>query len=139
MSYSDGKFQARVMNLVSPSTSWGTSTASSATGHNTTGVVVLPKFIRATEVGAIRMRCTVIPDAGSTAVKANFLNGTNTFGVVTLTTATAQAQLDGVMTAANASFAADGQPTVNLVGTATATADASGSWEIWFENKENFS
>lgn len=139
MSYSDQKFQTRVNGILSPNTSWGTATASSATGHDTTGVVVLPKLFRRTAINNLRMRCSVIPNAASTVVKANFLNGTNTFAVVTLTTATAGQILDATVTATNGTFAADGQPTVNLVGTATASAAASGSWEVWVEAQELFS
>lgn len=137
MAYSDQKFYTRVMSLISAPVSWGTATASATDGHDITDQTpVLPKFFRRTAVGAIRMRCTVIPNAASTAVKAHFLNGTSTFGVVTLTTATAGQILDGTVTSSNGTFTASGQPTVKLTGTATASAAANGSWEVWFETTE---
>lgn len=139
MSYSDGKFQASVPGILSPVNTWGTATASGAVGHDTTAVIGLPKYFKATKITDIKMRCTVIPNAASTTVKANFLNGTNTFATVTLTTATAGQVLDATMTASNGSFAADAGPTVNLVGTSTASAAASGSWEVFAETQELFS
>ena len=135
MAYSDPKFQIAYERIVLQATSFGTATAASAVGCDLdlSAVAILPKFIRRVEVKAIRVRCTVIPDAGSTAVKLHFLNGTSTFGVVTLTTATAGQWIDGTVTASNAIIAANDQPTCKTTGTATASADAMGTYEITFE------
>jgi hypothetical protein len=137
MPYTDPKFQVNVPGILSPPTSWGTATVSGAIA--TTGIVVLPKFFKAEKFTSINARCTVIPNAASTALVANFLNGTNTFATITLTTATAGQVVSGVVTESNATFAAAGQPTVNLNGTATASAAAQGSWEIFAETKEAYS
>jgi len=136
--YTDPSLQASHFAQVQPATSFGTATAASATGCDLTGVGALPKFTKRIKVDKVRFKCTVIPDAGSTAVKANLLNGTNTFAVVTLTTATAGQWLDGVVAAANATINADVVPTINTTGTATASADAMGTYEIYFEYKFAF-
>jgi len=139
MSYSDSKYASRSVVRVAEAQSFGTATASSATGANITPVLYLPKFFRRTKVGGVRMTVTTIPDAGSTALVASFLNGTSTFATVTLTTATLNQVLDGAVTVANATFAADVQPSVVVTGTATASADAQGSYHIDFELQELFS
>lgn len=138
MGYSDPKFYARELNLVAVAASFGTATANSATGANATAVAALPKFFRKTTVNKVRLRCTVIPNASSTALVASFVNGTNTFATVTLTTATVGQFLDGVVTASNATIAADAAPTINLTGTATASAAANGSYDVLFETQESF-
>ena len=139
MAYTDAKFNVRQITRVLGAASFGTATASSATGADTTPAVYLPKFFRRTQVLGVRMTVTTIPDAGSTALKANFLNGTSTFATVTLTTATAGQVLSGTVTAANAVFAADGQPTLTVTGTSTASGDAQGSYNVDFEVQELFS
>jgi hypothetical protein len=138
MSYSDPQYAARPFARVVQAVDFGTSTASSATGANTTPTVYLPKFFRRTQVNNVRMTVTTIPDAGSTALVASFKNGTSTFATVTLTTATLNEVLDGTLTAANAIFAADGQPTVVVTGTATASGDAQGAYHVDFELQELF-
>ena len=139
MSYSDQKFYARVYAKVQQACSFGTTTASSATGADTTPTCYLPQFDRRTKLNAVKMTVTVIPDAGSTALKAHFLNGTDTFSVVTLTTATAGQVLTGVMDTSYNTFAADSAPTVKVTGTSTASADAQGAYDIYFEQQELFS
>lgn len=118
--------------------SFGTATASSATGHNLSDVAAsLPKFQKRTDVLGVRLRVTVIPNAASTNLVAQFMNGTNTLGTAVLTTATADQFVDFTITnAANGTFADDAQPTINLTGTATASAAANGSYDIWMEVKE---
>jgi len=137
--YENDMYDARAMVKVACAASFGTTTASSTIGANTTPTVYLPKFFRRTKISALRMVVTTIPDSGSTALKASFLNGTSTFATVTLTTATAGQVLDGTITAAAAVLAADGQPTIVVTGTSTASADAQGSYDIYFEQQELFS
>ena len=140
MSYSDQKFYSRRQSIALPALSFGTATASSATGLNLTPTgAVLPKFFRRTAVTGVRARCTVSANAAATAYKLNLLNGTSTFATVTLTTATASGVYDGTVTASNATFAADGQPTFNITGTSTASGDAAGTFEITFETQELYS
>lgn len=100
----------------------------------------LPKFVRRTQVSAIRLRCTEIPNALATGLVASFLNGTNTFATVVLTTATADQFLDAtVVTDDDVNiFAKDVQPTVNVAGTATGASDSLGDFDIWFEIEEKF-
>lgn len=137
--YDDAMYGARVSVKVAENADFGTATASGTDGANTTPTVYLPKFFRRTKVNKVRMIVRTIPDSGSTALKAHFLNGTDTFAVVTLTTATAGQALDATVTAGSATFAADGQPTVKVTGTATASADAQGKYDIYFEQQELFS
>lgn len=131
--YTDPQFQVEQLIPVALAVSFGTATASAATGINEADCVPnMPKFIQRTQVTGGRLRCTVIPDAGSTGVKASFMNGTATFGTAVLTTATADQFIDVVITtAANAVFAADGQVVVKLNGTATASADVNGTYDVW--------
>lgn len=131
--YADPQFQVEQLIPVAFAVSFGTATASAATGINEADCVPsMPKFIQRTQVKNIRLRCTVIPDAGSTAVKASFMNGTATFGTAILTTATADQFIDATITSvANSVFADDGQVVVKLTGTATASADANGTYDVW--------
>lgn len=138
MSYSNQMYDARKQAMVAHAVSFGTTTASSATGANTTPVLYLPKFERRVQVNKVRMAVTTIPDDGSTALKANFLNGTNTFATVALTTATLGQVLDGTVSTSYNTFTAGVQPTLTVTGTATATADAQGSYHIYFEVQELF-
>lgn len=100
----------------------------------------LPKFKRRTEVSAIRMRCTAIPNAEATNLVVSFLNGTSTFATATITAASADAFVDAtVVTTGDVNvFAKDVQPTVNVAGTATGASDSLGDFDIWFEVEEKF-
>lgn len=139
MSYSDAKYDARVFHRVASAVSFGTATASSATGHDLSDVCAgLPVFPRRSTVSGFKLRCTTIPDTGSTAVVAQLMNGTTTVGTAVLTTATADQWLTGVVTAANSTFAAADEAKINLTGTATASADANGAYDVWFEVSEAF-
>ncbi len=138
MSYSNQMYDARKLSMVLYAASFGTTTASSATGANTSPTVYFPKFERRTKINKVQMIVTTIPDDGSTALKANFLNGTATFATVALTTATAGQVLEGTVTASNATFTASSAPTVTVTGTSTASADAQGSYTVFFEAQELF-
>lgn len=137
MGYSDQMFYTRPLLLWGQAVSFGTTTASSVTGANATDVAPqIPTFTRRSIVNAMVLRCTVIPDAGSTALVAHFMNGTDTAGTVTLTTATADEELAFTMVAASAVIASGSQPTIKITGTSTASADAQGSYDIWAEVQE---
>ena len=139
MGYSDQKFYNRVWARAAYAASFGTATASATDGANTTPAVYFPQFDRRTAINALKMVVTTIPDSGSTALKASFKNGTNTFATVTLTTATAGQVLDGTINTSYNTFTADSAPTVVVTGTATASADAQGAYSIDFEQQELFS
>ena len=139
MGYSDAKYTSRQFQLVSDNTSWGTATASSATGHVLSTVVELPSFKRRTAITAVRLKVRTIPNAASTALVAHLLNGTNTAGTVVLTTAALSATADFTLTTASCTFAADGEPTISLTGTATASGAANGAYDVFFETQELFS
>ena len=133
--YSDPNFTVKQFYPAALAVAISTATASGTAGHTLSAVIPMPKFPQRTEIQKIRVRCAVIPNAASTAVTLNFLNGTNTFGVVTLTTATAGQWLEGVITASNAIIADDVVPTVNMLGTSTASAAASGTYDVWLETQ----
>lgn len=139
MGYSDAQFNARPLSLVSDNTSWGTATASSATGHVLSTVVELPKFIRRTKINAVRLKVRTIPNAASTALVAHLLNGTNTAGTAVLTTAALSADVNFTLTTASCTWAADGEPTISLTGTATASGAANGAYDVFLETQELFS
>jgi len=67
------------------------------------------------------------------------MNGTDTFGTVVLTTAAVGSENDvTVTTAANGTFAAAGEMTINLTGTSTASGDANGSYDVFVEECEKY-
>jgi hypothetical protein len=136
MAYSDQKFITRVLVPARfGATSTLTATASGAVVTNT-AQVALPKFIRRTKVAAIRIKQTTIPVAST--VKLAFLNGTSTFAVATIS-GTAGQSLDATVTDTLATFAADGEPTVTVIGTGTASAaQVAGVYDIYFEQLEQF-
>ncbi len=137
MSYSDQKYYSRPLLLVADTRSFGTATASGAAGHTLSDVVELPKFIRRTQLGTVRLKVRTIPNAASTALTAIFLNGTNTYGTAVLTTATAGQTIDfTVTTSAYSTFTAGAEPTINLVGTSTASGAACGIYDVFIESQE---
>lgn len=136
MSYSEQKYQTRQFFTAVLAQSFGTATAASAVGCDLTIAVPVVKFKRRTQVNAVRMIPTVVVDDGSTAVKAHFLNGTDTFAVVTLTTNTVGVACDGTINTTYNILAAGAAPTVKVTGTATASADAMGTYNIFYELQE---
>lgn len=137
MGYSDQKFYARplvALGAFDLGTSTGAGTASNSLTQ--TAANVLPAFARRTQVGNVQVECITAPNAAATALVLSFLNGTATFAAVTLTTATVGQVISGVMTAANAIFAAGGQPTEGLIGTFTASGGTAGKYSIQFEQQE---
>jgi hypothetical protein len=138
MGYSNPEFLARQLVNFSPNHSLSTATASSATGADRTAPTALPAFLRRTKVNKVSFVVRTIPNAASTGLKAVLLNGTSTAATVTLTTATLGQVLTGTVTVANSTFAADAQPTLNVVGTATASGAANGAFDVVFEVQEQF-
>jgi hypothetical protein len=70
---------------------------------------------------------------------ATFNVGGAELGTAVLTTATADQHIDvTITTAANNVIAADAQLLVGITGTATASADVNGSWDVWAEVQEEF-
>lgn len=141
MGYSDPKFYSRPLVQVGQALSFSTFTGA-GTASNSIGLPAgsyLPAFVRRTQINAIRVIPTTIPNAAATALVMSFLNGTSTFATVTLTTAAAGTALSATVTAANAVFAVGGQPTCNIIGTSTASGANVGVYDIYFEDQELFS
>ncbi len=139
MAYNHPRFDARSMVPVGFTLNLGTSTgAGTASNSRADLVATLPEFIRRTQVTAFKMRNITATNGSATDVIAYLMNGTTTAGQITLTTATSDQWLTGTMTVANAVFAADVQPTITVIGTATASAGSLGDYDIWFEQRELF-
>ena len=136
MAYDDQKYYTRQPNLWGQAVDFGTAPATAVAV--TDAVKQLPKVFRKTKVNKIRLRCTTIPNAAATALKVSFLNGTSTFGTAVVTTATVDQSIDATITEANAVLDADSQPTVSISGTATASGDSLGDFDIWAETQEVF-
>lgn len=137
MSYSDQKFYTNQFVNVANARSFGTATASSTTGAVLSDVVELPKFIKRSVITACRLKVTTIPNAASTALIATLLNGTNAIGTAVLTTAALGATVDfTITTASNGTLTAATEPTISLVGTATASAAANGAYDVFFQFNE---
>jgi hypothetical protein len=138
MGYSDQKFYSRPLQLWGQAVDFGLSVAT--TVAVTDAVTQLPKFIRKSQVNAIRLRCTTIPNADATALTVSVLNGTSTMATAVITTATADQHIDATVVTTNDVnvFAADAQPTISITGTATATDDSMGDFDIWAEVQEEY-
>jgi len=139
MSYTDGKYYARPLILVGDNRSFGTATASGAAGFTLSTITELPKFTRRTQINYVRVKVRTAPNAGATGLIARFMNGTTTHGTLVLTTATAGQSLDFTVTGAASNsniFAAESQPTINLVGTSTASGGTAGAYDIFLEERE---
>lgn len=137
MSYSDQKFYSRAVRRMVSAGSYGTATASATNGCNGAGPT-LPKLIRRSAVTAVQVRVTTIPDTGSTGAVLQFLNGTNTFATLAVTTASANQVLAGTINTAYNVFDADAQPTTKITGTATASGAANGAYDVDFELQEAY-
>lgn len=134
MGYSDQKYNTRQYNFYG-AVDFGTATT--GTVATTSVSARLPKFLRRTAINDIRLICFTIPNAAATALVAHVMNGTNTFGTAVLTTATAGQVIEFTpVTAANGTYAADGQVTIKVTGTATASADSLGDFDLYFETQE---
>ena len=141
MSYTDGKYYARPLIMVGDDRSFGTATASGAAGFTATDIVYLPKFPRRTQINYVRFRCRTAPNTGATGLIVRMLNGTTTHGTAVLTTRTAGEVFDLTVTggASNSQiFSSESSPTMNLVGTSTASGGTAGAFDIFFEEREMY-
>jgi hypothetical protein len=136
MSYTDQKYFNITQSAVVLNSNAGTST-STASGQavTTTSVMRLPKFIRRSQINAIRVAIDSAPTAGYSAQSLVFLNGTATLGVVNIGASAVGASVDAVITSANSVVPAGIQPTVNFIGTATASGSApvNGNYSVYWE------
>lgn len=127
-------YSARVLVPVRFSaTSTLTATAS---GHvvTTTDQAEMVSFNMPAQVSAVRVKTVTAPTP--TGVTLNFLNGTNTFAVVT--PAGAGTSANATITTTNARFAAGGEPTLTVIGTGTASAaQVAGVYDIYFETESH--
>lgn len=144
-----GNSAAALTLSTSTATATGTpNTFTGTAGVPVTGTFVFPKFKRATKINNIRVQCTVAAAANLTAVTMNFLNGTNTFAVATNVGA-AVGSVDGSVTSSDTygsngvitgahRFAADGQISMTVLTTGTASALTQGSYALQVECQEVF-
>lgn len=138
MGYSDQKFYARNYDRVTEATvATGTATASGANTLTSQGR--LPRFPRRTQVNTVRVEVITAPAANLTNVVLAFLNGTNTFATATVGTNTAGTSVTGTVNVAYNVLAADVKPTITVVGTATASGQNYGAYDVYFETQELFS
>lgn len=133
MGYSDPKYNTRVQ-VPARFTSTTTLTATASSQVVTVAdAIECPAFIRRAEITKVHVK--TITAGVTTTNKLNFLNGTNTMAVVTA--GTAGASVTATPTGVTGTFTAGGEPTVTVVGTATASANQShGTYDIWFEQGE---
>ena len=90
-----------------------------------------PKYEGTRRIIGVRVRVVTVP--ASASVVLNFLNGTSTFASAAIGTNTAGSTVSATMTDANAYFADEGEPTLNITGTGTASeAEVAGVYKIWF-------
>ena len=135
--YSDQKFYVNVP-ITLCNASWGTATASGTLGNVLDVTAYIPQFMQKTKVNKVQLVCTVIPDATTTALKASFMNGTDTMGTAVLTTATAE-QVFITTISTNNTFTASSAVSIKLTGTTTDSDTANGSWVLGVEAQELFS
>lgn len=141
MGYSDQKYYARPLIKAAAAVAFGSSTAAGTASNSLAqpAGTYLPPFIRRTQITGFKVVADTAINANATPVTINLLNGTSTFGTAAVggTLGTQGAVASGVITsAANAVFAAAGQPTMGLTGTFTASGGTSGTWDIYFEQDE---
>jgi len=116
----------------------GTSTHT-ASGHVVTvsDVADFGAFVRPTQIENVKVKIKTVPgDAATALANMVFLNGTNTFATLAVGTAADESFLSATMQPSNARFAADAEPTLNIITTGTAsstTGVTQGVYEIWFE------
>ena len=135
MGYTDQKYHTRRIELfVDSNVATGTFTAGAAC--TLAAAFAIPRFEKRTKVTTVKVVTKTASKAGSTGpVTLNFLNGTNTFAVATVGTGAAGTEVV-VAATANNTFTASGSATVTVLGTATASADTFGAYEVFFENTE---
>ena len=140
MPYTSAQYGARPFYPVALATNVGTMTAT-ASGQAVTNsaVAALPEFTRRTLINKIKVQVVTAPGAGATTVKLIFKNGTSTFAVATIGTNTAGVIVAPAITAANAVITRGTAPTVDALGTSTASANtALGLYSFYFEDCEQY-
>lgn len=122
-------------DVIVPARFSATSTlTATASGHVVTATdqAEMVSFNVPTTIKTVRVKTITAPVP--TGVTLNFLNGTNTFAVVT--PAAAGTSTNGSLTAANVHFAAAGEPKLTVIGTGTASAaQVAGVYDIYFETQ----
>lgn len=139
MGYSDQKYYDRPLVKVASAIAFGTATAAGTASNSLAAptTVSLPQFLRRTKVVGLEAIC--ITAAGGTQVgpiNLTVLNGTSTVGTIAVQTATVGQVGTGVLTAANATFAANASPTMAMIGTYTASGATSGTWDLYLQQQE---
>lgn len=135
MGYSDQKYIVRNLDFVADSgVATGTYTAGAA--NTLAAAFALPTFPRRSRITYVKVITKTASKAGSTGpVTLNFLNGTTTFAVATVGTGSVGSEVNVTPTTPS-TFAALAGPTVTVLGTATASADTYGAYEVFFESNE---
>jgi len=165
MGYSDQKFYSRETYMAADSTvATGTITASGT--NNVATAFPIPTEPTPRVIVGIRAVVKTAPATNLTNVNLNFLQGTTTFGVVTISTLTAGQQATGTFTNTASTAvttqtvtASNGAVTTNTItsttdwrrvgtnsavtvtvnGTGTASAQSYGAFELWFDEQLLFS
>ena len=113
-----------------------TTMTATASGHvvTNTDAAEFASFNMPAQISAVRVKTITAPVP--TTVSLNFLNGTNTFAV--LTPADAGTSANATLTLANCRFAAGGEPKLTVIGTGTASAaQVAGVYDIYFETESH--
>jgi hypothetical protein len=129
--------------------SGGTSTYSGTTTGSINGAYVFPQFFKPTLVTNIKVKIVTQPGGGVTNQKFVFLNGTSTVGSLVVGTHTSGEWLDVTMATATvgstglgtngAAFTStNGQMTMVVTNTNTATASTLGTYAIYAEAHDLF-
>lgn len=138
MGYSFAKYWTRTLVPVRfGATGTFTATASAQAG-TVTAIASLPQYTRRTEITGGNVVIATAPVL--TGASLAFKNGTSTFATATIGTNTAGVVVALSMTVANEIFASGGKPTVDLIGTSTASAaQVGGVYDVYFETVERYS
>jgi len=137
MGYSDQKYYARPFVKVAGAIAFGTSTGAGTASNSLAQPAAsqLPSFLRRTAVTGLKAIAVTAPNANATPLALTIYNGTAVLGTISCAGTIGQV-FTGVVTAANSTFTAGGQPTMGLIGTFTASGGTSGTWDLYFEQEE---
>jgi hypothetical protein len=151
MGYSDQKYYDRPLIKVAAAVAYGTATASGTASNSLAqpAATQLETFLRRTKVVGLEAVCVTAPGGTQVGpINLTILNGTATVASVAVQTATVGQTVyvntntavpaGGTYIGTNATFAAFSAPVSALIGTFTASAATSGTWDIWLEVQEQF-
>jgi len=167
MGFADQKYYNHDVDLMADSNVATLTTSTASSTATVTAPFGIPSFRAPRRVAAIYVVVKTAPTSTSVGPTLVFLNGTNTFGFVTLvgTAVTAGATIVGTLTntaslstntftntlpngstavltnttTTNWTILGSGTgATVNAVNTSTASAGVMGAYEIWFDTLEQF-